>query len=228
MTNAWTKTIANLGSKVGQTFRSGAYKLVAIEHDGLVVEWTATGKRARVWRSLVEKTAERQARGETIRERSISYTVIIEFFVREALATVVAVVACAQEKAAVAKAAAKDLYASSTFRMARAFAEKVGSWMILSAKHGLLSPDAEIETYDLALPKLPAAERRAWAQKVAEQIEAAVNAVRVRFVVVAGSTYRAAFEAVQVFGSSAVQWDCPVAGFEIGELRGWLAQAVRV
>jgi hypothetical protein len=225
--DAWTTTNANLASKVGQTFRNGAYRLLAIDADGLDVEWTATGKRARVWRTLVEKTAARLERGETIRERTISYTVIVEFFVREALAETVVVVACAQEKAPVAKAPAKDLYASSTFRMARRFAESVGAWAILSAKHGLVSPDAELENYDLALPKLPAAERRTWAAKVAEQIDASVSAVRVRFVVVAGAAYRAAFEALQVFGSSAIQWDCPVAGFEIGEMRGWLAAQVR-
>lgn len=228
MTNAWQKTIANLGGKVGATFRAGAYRLLAIREDGLEVEWTKTGKRAKVWRTLIEKTAARVAAGETIRERSISYTVAIEFFVREALAEVVAIVACAQEKAAVEKAPAKDLYASSTFRMAAAAATKLGNgaWAILSAKHGLIAPETEVETYECALPKAPAVYRKAWAAAVAEQIEAAVRGVRTKFVVLCGSAYRAAFEAVQVFGSSAVQWECPVAGFEIGEMRGFFKAVV--
>lgn len=227
MSAAWTKTHANLDAKIGTTFKGGAYRLLAIREDGLEIEWTATGKRALVWRTLVEKTAARAARGETIRERTISYTVAIEYFVREALAETMVVIACAQEKAPVASAMAKNLYASSTFKMARRFAERAGRWAILSAKHGLLSPEAEIASYDMALPTAPVRFRRAWAQAVAEQIELAANAVRTRFVVIAGGAYRAAFEALQVFGSSAVTWECPVAGFEIGETRGWLANAVR-
>lgn len=229
MSDAWTTTLKNLATRVGQTFRAGAYRLVAIHQDGLEVEWCSTGKRAKVWRTLIEKTAAKVQGGKLPREREISYTVIIEFFVREALATVVAVVACAQVKAPVASAAAQDLYASSTFRMARAAAQKLGqgSWAILSARYGLLEPTTVIETYEAALPTMPVAARREWAQRVAAQIEAAVVGVRTHFVVIAGSAYRAAFEAIQVFGSSAVQWECPVAGLEIGELRGWCKTVVQ-
>ena len=69
--------------------------------------------------------------------------------------------------------AAKDLYDSPLWRCRRAYAERLGvPWYILSAKHGLLAPDSRIAPYDLALSDLPAAERRAWSERVLENLAA--------------------------------------------------------
>lgn len=46
-------------------------------------------------------------------------------------------------------APARELYTGSLFRAARAYAERSGlPWRILSAEHGLISPDKVIEPYD--------------------------------------------------------------------------------
>lgn len=86
----------------------------------------------------------------------------------------IALVACAAAK--VQSAAAKDLYVSSLFRKSRTFAERnADSWYILSAKHGLVSPDQVIEPYDLTLNRMPIADRRPWAAHVNRQLEEVVG-----------------------------------------------------
>jgi hypothetical protein len=66
----------------------------------------------------------------------------------------VALVSCAKAKRTQAAAAA-DLYVSPLFQKMAAFARATCSrWYILSAKHGLLSPDALIAPYDVTLGTL--------------------------------------------------------------------------
>lgn len=75
----------------------------------------------------------------------------------------VALVACAAAKLD-HPAPAKDLYVSSLFRKSRAYAERnADAWYILSAKHGLVSPAATIEPYDLTLNSMAIADGRRWA-----------------------------------------------------------------
>lgn len=53
------------------------------------------------------------------------------------------------------RSAAKDLYTSTYFGKKREFAEAVGDqWMILSAKHGLISPESEFAPYDTTIDDL--------------------------------------------------------------------------
>ena len=68
--------------------------------------------------------------------------------------------------------AARDLYdASPLWRGRRTYAERSGSpWYILSAKHGLLEPEAWIEPYDLALMHLNKGDRRAWSRRVLAEL----------------------------------------------------------
>lgn len=66
---------------------------------------------------------------------------------------------------------ARNLYVSPLWRSRRIYAENSGRpWYILSAKYGLLDPDAPITWYDLALGDLPAAQRRAWSQRVVDSL----------------------------------------------------------
>jgi hypothetical protein len=68
-------------------------------------------------------------------------------------------ISCVRKKCA-APTMAKDLYTSSWFKKARLFAEATGCpWFILSAKHGLLSPDRVVAPYEKTLTTLPVAER---------------------------------------------------------------------
>ena len=54
------------------------------------------------------------------------------------------------------------LYTSQLFRRSRAFAvETMDRWFILSAEHGLLSPEEIVSPYDKALSNEPASKRAA-------------------------------------------------------------------
>lgn len=75
-------------------------------------------------------------------------------YCRDCIATPrVAFVGCGAAKADVDDPVpAKDLYTSSYFSLKREYAETTcDDWYIVSAEHGLLSPDDEIELYDASL-----------------------------------------------------------------------------
>ena len=66
--------------------------------------------------------------------------------------TTIALVACSKKKLD-HPARAKDLYCSTWFRLARAWAEtNADQWWILSAEHGLVHPDQILAPYDRTLP----------------------------------------------------------------------------
>lgn len=66
---------------------------------------------------------------------------------------------------------AKDLYTSNYFQLKREYAEKVcDTWYILSAKHGLISPEKEIEAYDRSLSDMGSHPTYEWALTVAQDL----------------------------------------------------------
>lgn len=88
-------------------------------------------------------------------------------------------------------APAKDLYTSRLFRGRRAFVERsCARWFILSAKHGLVDPDAVLEPYDVTLDSATAAERRAWSDRVLVEIRERLGSLDgLTFEAHAGSNY---------------------------------------
>lgn len=68
-------------------------------------------------------------------------------------------------------APAQDLYTSTWFQKARAYVLRSDSpWFILSAEHGLVHPDDVLIPYEMTLNNMSAAERRAWAEMVQNQM----------------------------------------------------------
>ena len=65
-------------------------------------------------------------------------------------------------------APAAELYTSPLFRLSLAYARQLhpDAIHILSARYGLVDLDEVIVPYDVTLNTMPAAERRAWAQRV--------------------------------------------------------------
>ncbi|GAA3539044.1 hypothetical protein GCM10022263_28230 [Nocardioides daeguensis] len=89
----------------------------------------------------------------------------------------VVLIGCAKRKLPTA-APAKDLYVSALFRKGRAYAERLGvPWFILSAEHGLVAPDEELEPYDLRLSDTPREYRRKWGADVVESLLAALGSL---------------------------------------------------
>lgn len=83
----------------------------------------------------------------------------------------IVLVACCGKKLPYA-APAKEIYQSELFLKSRRYAEQHGDrWLILSAKHGIVHPDATIEPYDETLNDKTASERRAWSERVTRQLD---------------------------------------------------------
>lgn len=112
-------------------------------------------------------------------------------------------------------APAGEIYISSLFKKSRAFAERNGTWFILSAKHGLASPSAVIEPYDATLKRMTSAERLAWGRKVALQIEDA-ELMGKQLIALAGLAY------VEPLRRAGLTIEQPMAGLSIGRQLQWL------
>jgi len=101
----------------------------------------------------------------------------------------VVLVGCGASKADKAMPA-KYLYTGSLFRSAYAAAERVADdFMIISAGHGLLSPDAVTEPYERDLSKDRLRDREAWGWRVGSSIASRYLGMKVRIIALAGSTY---------------------------------------
>lgn len=101
----------------------------------------------------------------------------------------VALVACVKAKRDEPSSAA-DLYDSTWFRKARAYAQaEADTWRILSAKHSLLHPGEVINPYDTSLHDFSASERRGWAENVLEALGSFL-APNDEVIILAGRKYR--------------------------------------
>ena len=136
----------------------------------------------------------------------------------------IALVSCVAAKLST-KALAKDLYISPLFRAKRAYAELTcDAWYILSAKHGLLRPNEEIEPYDLSLAELTQEERRTWGATVNYDLGVLLPPGS-RVVLLAGALYcehvAPFLEANKFFVRS------PLAKLAIGKQLHWLQNRTR-
>jgi len=87
-------------------------------------------------------------------------------------------------------APAANLYTSAWFIKARRLVEATGApWFILSAEHGLVAPDTVISPYNRTLNTMGVSERRAWAERVRNQMEAELPDAE-EIVLLAGLRYR--------------------------------------
>jgi hypothetical protein len=130
---------------------------------------------------------------------------------------------------------AKDLYDSNYFALKRELAEECcDKWRILSAKHGLLSPDEEIGTYDASLK--PSSESYIgdyqagkWAVNTSNEIRVfdSFQAVYARYVVLAGEDYVTHIEDELTTGHRTVSF--PFRSDDlggIGDQQRWLRQQI--
>src|SRR5271170_4194379 len=88
----------------------------------------------------------------------------------------IVLVACGKRKGN-SRAKARYLYQGELFQKSLAYAqslERVAIY-ILSAKHGLLDLDTEIDPYDQTLKKMKIAGVKVWAQHVLEQLRCVAN-----------------------------------------------------
>lgn len=125
-------------------------------------------------------------------------------------------------------APAKDLYVSAMFERRRRFAEASGvPWYILSAEHGLLTPDALVEPYDVYLSDQSPEYRRAWGDWVVVKLQQAEGTLQGRRVEIhASEPYVAAVRsALHRLGADVVE---PLAGLRQGEQLAWYGSSSTV
>jgi len=117
-------------------------------------------------------------------------------------------------------AAARDLYQSNWFRLARSYVESRGRpWYILSAEYGLLRPEAVVRPYEKTLNRMSVRERRAWAEAVLSDLRGLVGPGD-KVVILAGKKYRE-FLVPRLEGLGCAVEE-PLARLRIGEQKAWL------
>jgi hypothetical protein len=89
-------------------------------------------------------------------------------------------------------AQAKDLYISTLFELNLKYAKtlKPDDIFVLSAKHGLLPLEKEIEPYEQTLNNMRTSEIKHWANGVLEQINEICSIDETEFIFLAGEKYR--------------------------------------
>lgn len=131
----------------------------------------------------------------------------------------VAFVACVGKKGVTA-APARSLYTSAWFVKARSYAEQhADAWYILSARHGLVTPDQPLEPYEQTLNAMPCNERRRWVAQVWRAIVQVAD-VGDRLVFLAGQRYRELV--VPVLAGLGYTTQVPMLGLGIGRQLAWL------
>ena len=119
----------------------------------------------------------------------------------------IALIACGKTKTPHA-APAKDLYQGTLFKKSYAYAlaEGFDEIYILSAKHGLVHPDTELEPYEETLVGKPKRHREMWALQVQNKLP------KGDITYLAGTVYREFLPT----------GDCPMFGLSIGRQLQWL------
>ncbi|RWN37530.1 DUF6884 domain-containing protein [Mesorhizobium sp.] len=113
---------------------------------------------------------------------------------------------------------ASNLYRGDLFKKSLAYARSLepDAIYILSAKHGLVGLDDELDPYELTLTKMGIKERRAWAKGVCEQLSEHVDLTRDRLIFLAGDVYR---KHLTPFVKT---YSMPLEGLSFGRQLAWL------
>jgi hypothetical protein len=118
--------------------------------------------------------------------------------------------------------AAKELYDSAWFQKARMYVESTGSpWFILSAKYGVVDPEAVIEPYDETLNTMSVHQRREWSKKVLSELRKHLQSTD-KVIIFAGIKYREFL--LRELRSLCSSVEVPMEGLRIGEQLSWLGK----
>ncbi len=90
------------------------------------------------------------------------------------------------------KAKAKELYISTLFKMNLKYAESFSpdKIFILSAKHGLVGLEEEIEPYNKTLNNMLSKDIKEWANNVISELRKVADLANDEFIFLAGNKYR--------------------------------------
>lgn len=90
------------------------------------------------------------------------------------------------------QAKAKELYISTLFKLKLKYASSLhpDEIYVLSAKHGLLELDHEIEPYEQTLNNMRTAKIKEWANNTLQQLRSVVSLEEAEFIFLVGDKYR--------------------------------------
>ena len=133
----------------------------------------------------------------------------------------IVLISCVSQKLS-HKAKARDLYISSLFKYNIKYAESMNPYkiFILSAEHGLLSPEKEIEPYNQTLNTMRSGEIKEWAKNVLKQLNKVVDLNNDEFIFLAGEKYR------KYLIPNIANYKIPLEGLRIGEQLKFLKEKV--
>lgn len=133
----------------------------------------------------------------------------------------ISLVGCGKNKLSV-KSAAKDLYVGELFKKSRKYSEmRHNEFYILSALHGLINPETQIEPYNYTLNDLTNLEIVEWSKKVYEQITTIIEGgEEVEIFVYAGDKYRK--HLLPLLNAGGIKTSIPMKGLGIGQQLAWL------
>lgn len=157
--------------------------------------------------SLVQQPEHKRVQPHPKRKLDLSKTVVL--------------VSCVKSKRP-HRAPARLLYTSAWFQKVRDIVEATGArWFILSARYGLVAPNAEIEPYERTLNTLGVAERRAWASAVLDKLLPELTGEN-RVVMFAGHRYREFL--IEPLRRQGIEVEVPMANLALGQQLAWLSQ----
>ena len=137
----------------------------------------------------------------------------------------ITLVSCCREKLS-RMAPAEQLYRSPLFQKSKAWANMQGNdWFVISARYGLIKPEAKMQPYDKTMRSLTPEEREEWAQNVATGLRALSafwDVDRLEITLLAGADYASWIPLVSDF----CDVHQPMAGMQIGQRLQWLNQQI--
>lgn len=124
----------------------------------------------------------------------------------------IVLISCVKKKQTL-KSLAENLYVSPLFRLNLKYARSLQPQAIyvLSAEHGLLSLETEIEPYEKTLNTMRLAEVKDWANSLIRQLEGCSDLQNDHFIILAGLRYRQFL--VHALGS----YEIPMKGLSLGK-----------
>lgn len=133
----------------------------------------------------------------------------------------IVLISCASKKRPI-RSQAKDLYISTLFELNLKYAKSLDpdAIYILSAKHGLLNLETEIEPYNLTLNNMTQNEIKEWALRVINQLKEKADLINDHFIFLASNNYR------KYLVSSLKSYEIPLEGFQIGRQLQYLKRNI--
>lgn len=118
---------------------------------------------------------------------------------------------------------AKDLYDSGYFKLKKEYVERHGfQYYILSAEHGLLNPEKEIEKYNKQMKDLSKEDLKTWVANVVSDLSKIADNNGVKYIFLAGRDYWNPL--IDKLGKE--QCELPLAHLRIGKQMEYLKEAI--